>query len=425
MPATVSGRVSTAAGWNLGFNVLSKSQTLALLVAGSLIGNLGGVGVIVTAMAACLLGQALADLGLAAELTRLSVAHPDRGTIGKCTRALALQVPLALVLAPVVYLVLGPTSPSLPFMVALGVLSSALVGTIGLTAILYGLGDFRSTAIWLGSGRFLASIAAVTAAAIYSTPTLVIFGLAAGECFGLAGLIGSVRRARARLPDVHHPEGRVHRAHVWIGVAGMLNLLTNQGDTILVASILSAHDLGLYATASALENGVATFSLALVTPLALRSVGTTLRGDPGAGSQLVKKAWAIGAGTAALFAILTWVGAQFAGGAFTSMSGLATGTGPIVLALYLAAAPLSVMANVCFTVGIGFARHRRAGTCQMQAGVVAVGGIVVGAQLAGAVGAAAGAALRDGLRLFLARGLVAPPESTTPSQPPDAVLAGI
>jgi hypothetical protein len=407
--AAPRGRLSNAGAWNLSLNVFNKSQTLALLVAGSIIGGLTGIGVIVTATAASLLGHALADFGLSGEMTRLSVAYPNRVTVDRCSRALARQAPLALVLGPLVYFVLGPTNGPPALLILIGLNSSFLVGTIGLGAVLNGLGDFKSPATWLGGARLLSSIAAVVAAAIEPTPTVVIGSFAAAEGIGLVALTRSVRRAKAQLPAEGHPEGRVRRARAWFGVAQIVNLVTNQGDTILVASILSPHDLGLFATASALENGVATFANAPALPVALRSVGTTLTGDRGGGSHLLRRAFVTAAAAAVVLAALTWVFSQLAGDAIGKLQGLTVDDGPAVLALCLAAAPLGVIADTCIVVGAGFARHRRLGISQIQAGSVAVAAIVVGAQVAGAIGAAGGTIVRDAVRVLVGRRLTAPP----------------
>ena len=412
----MGGRLSASAAWNLSLNVFGASQTLALLVAGSIIDGLAGVGVIVTAMAAALLGHALADFGLASELGRLSLAYPSRATVDRCTRAIVRQAPLALVLGPAVYLILGPTTASVPLLAVIGLNGSLLVATVGLTAVLQGLGDFRSPAARLGSARLISSFAAVAAAVVEPTPTVVLGSFAIAECVGVVALAGSVRRARLRLPVADHPDGAVRRSHVWLGVAFLINMLTHQGDTILVASILSPDALGLFATASALQNGVTTLSSSLGAPVGLRSISATLRGDPRGGARRLRQALVITAGSAAILAILTWLVARLAGESVDELSELAAGQGPVVLALCLAAGPLGGAGNVCLLVGIGFARHRRVGACQIQAGLVAVVAIVAGAQLAGVVGAAAGTVVRDIVRLALARRLTKPP--TNSAAPP-------
>jgi O-antigen/teichoic acid export membrane protein len=368
-------------------------------------------------MAATVLGQALADFGLSAELARVSVAHPSRGTIARATRAIVRQAPLALVLAPALYFVLGPTSASPLFLTVIGVDSALLAATAALTAVLQGLGDFRSPASRLGSARFLSAIGAITAAAIHPDPVVIIGSFALGECIGLLGLAQSIRHARARLPALDHPEGRLRRERGWLGVAVILNMLTSQGDSILVASILSPTDLGLFATASTLENGVATLSLAAATPVAFRSFGTTLGGDPAGGGGLLRRAVLVSAAIGTLLAIATWLVTVFAGDAIDKLSGLAAGDGPLVLALCLTAGPLSVVAGVWLLLGIGFGRHRAVGTFQIQAGVVAIGLIVGGAQVAGAVGAAAGTVLREIFRVIFGRRLTVPSEADVPARP--------
>jgi hypothetical protein len=411
-PAPAPGRLSRASIWNLSLNLFNKSQTVALLAAGSIIGGLTGIGVIVTAMAAALLGSAIADFGLSGEMTRLNVAFPNRVTVDRCIRALSRQAPLALPIAPLIYVILGPTNASAALLLVIGLNSTFLVGTIGLGAVLNGLGDFHSPARWLGGARFLSSIAAVVGAAIEPTPTTVISCFAAAEGVGLLALLRSVRRARAELPEAEHPEGHVRRARLWFGVAQIVNLVTNQADTLLVASILSPTALGLFATASALENGVATLAFAPALPVALRSVGTTLGGDPAAGARLLRRAFITAALSAAVLAVLTWGGAQLIGDSIGKLHDLTVGDGPVVLALCIAAAPLGVVADICIVVAAGFARHRRLGVSQIEAGSVAVGAIIAGAHVAGAVGAAGGTLVRDAVRVLLGRRLTAPPTET-------------
>jgi O-antigen/teichoic acid export membrane protein len=340
--------------------------------------------------------------------------------VDRSLRALVRQAPLALLLGPVVYVILGPTSGSAALLIAIGLNSAFLVATIGLTAVLNGLGDFHSPARWLGGARLLSSIAAVVGATIEPTPATVIGCFAAAEAIGLLALLRSVRHAKARLPEQAHPEGHVRRARMWFGVALVVNLMTNQADTLLVASILSPTALGLFATASTLENGVATLAIAPAMPMALRSVGSTLSGDRAGGARLLRMAMITAAAATTILAFLTWGGAQLIGDAVDKLHDLTVGDGPGVLALCLAAAPAGAVATLYFVVGGGFGRHRRVGTSQVQAGAVGVAAIVAGAQLAGAFGAAGGTIVRDAVRLLIGRRLAAPPgkaESRTLPEP--------
>src|SRR5919108_6557456 len=72
VPGSAPGQLARGGAWNLAFKLSNQSQTLALLVAGSIMQGLVGIGVLVTAMAATLLGQALADFGLSAEVGRVA-----------------------------------------------------------------------------------------------------------------------------------------------------------------------------------------------------------------------------------------------------------------------------------------------------------------------------------------------------------------
>ena len=241
-----------AAAWNLSLSVLSKTQSLALLVAGAVLGGLSGVGIVTTAMGACYLGAALADFGLSSELGRLGVTHRTRATVDRCGRALAIQAPLGLLIAPAIfYFSLGHRTGQTPeLFLTIGLLSSLFVATTGLTAILNGLGDFRSPAAWLGSARLASSFAAVGGAAVLDSPAAIIGAFVAGEAVGLIALMGSARRTRATLEPGHEDVSVVRRTHAWLGAASVINVLTNQSDTILVASILSPSELGLFGTAS-------------------------------------------------------------------------------------------------------------------------------------------------------------------------------
>ena len=422
-PASGSRRLSSASAWNLALNLFNKSQTIALLAAGSIIGGLTGVGVVVSAMAATLLGSTLADFGLSGEMTRLGVAYPNSATVDRSLRALARQAPLALILGPLVYVILGPTSGSPALLIAIGLNSAFLVATIGLTAVLNGLGDFHSPARWLGGARLVSSVAAIIGATIEPAPATVIGCFAAAEVVGFVALLRSARRTRVRLPQQAHPDGHVRRERMWFGVALVVNLMTNQADTLLVASILSPTALGLFATASTLENGVATLAIAPAMPVALRSVGRTLGGDRSGGAHMLKMATITAVAATTILAILTWGGAQLIGDAVDKLHDLTVGDGPAVLALCLAAAPAGAVATLYFVVGGGFARHRRVGTSQVQAGAVGVAAIVAGAQLAGAVGAAGGTIVRDVIRVLLGRPLAAAPEGAESPAQPEAAAA--
>jgi O-antigen/teichoic acid export membrane protein len=404
--------------WSLVLNVFSKSQTLALLAAGSIIGGLVGVGVIVTASAATVLGQSLASFGLAGELARLNVAYPSRPTVARSVRSIFLQSPLALLIAPLAYILVGPTTGSAALLLAIGLTSFFSAVTIALTAILNGLGDFRSPAIRLGGARLVGGVAAVVAAAVKPDPALVIGCFGAAEAFGAGALGLSVRAVRSRLTDVDHPEARVLRARHWFGVATVVYLVTNQADTLLIASILSPADLGLFATASTLENGVATFATAAATPTAFRAIATTLAGKVARGAHLLKRAFAVAFGLAVVLSVLGWIVAVLAGGWLDKFDALAHGVGPLVLGLCLVAGPPGSIVAVCLIVGAGLGRHRPVGIRQIQVGFCAVTAIVVGALVAGPVGAAAGTIVRDLIGVLLTRGLTAPPTS-----PPEQSVA--
>jgi O-antigen/teichoic acid export membrane protein len=323
---------------------------------------------------------------------------------------LALQAPLALLIAPLAFVILGPTNASAGLLIAIGLNSLFLVGSIGLCAVLNGLGDFHSPAIWVGGARVTSSVAAIAGAAIQPTATTVIGCFAAAEAIGLLGLLWVLHRAKARLRDEEHPKARVRRARLWFGVAQFVNLITNQADTLLVASILSPTQLGLFATASTLENGAATLGFAPAMPVALRSIGTTLGGNRASGARLLRRAFVTAATAAIALAVLVWGFSQLAGDAINKLEGLTTGEGPAVLALCVAAAPIGVIADLCIVVAMGFGRHRRLGISQIQAGVVSVAAIVLGAQAAGAIGAAVGTIVRDVSRLLLGRRLITPPD---------------
>ncbi len=380
---------------------------------------------IVTAVASALVGQALADFGLSGELIRLNVSYPNRVTVDRSIRALMRQAPLALVLGPLVYLVLGPTSGTAPLLVVIGLNSAFLVWSIGLGAVLNGLGDFHSPARWLGGARLLSSIAAVIGALIEPTPQVVISCFAAAEGIGFLALLIIVRRARAGLPEAEHPEGRVHRKRLWFGVAQITNLLTNQADTLLVASILSPTALGLFATASTLENGAATLAYAPAMPVALRSVGSTLGGDREAGAHLLRRAFLTAVIAAIVLAVLVFAFALLVGDSISKLEGLTQGDGPLVLGLCIAAAPIGVIADLCVVVGSSLGRHRRVGVSQIQAGVASVAAIVGGAAAAGAVGAAAGTIVRDCVRVLVGRRLTTPPDKDETVPEPQPEPAGI
>jgi O-antigen/teichoic acid export membrane protein len=412
-------RLRASVGWNLGLNAFSKSQSLALLVAGSIAGGLAGVGVATTAMGACYLGGAIADFGLSSELGRLSVTHPTQGMVDRSARALALQAPLALVLAPVIfYLTLGHrTGASAALLVATGVLASVLVVATGLTAVLNGLGDFRSPAARLGSARLVSSVAAVVAVAFEPSPATIIGAFAIGEVCGTLATAAAVRRARAALTDQDERAAVVRRTHAWIGAASMFNVLTNQSDTLLVAPILPPSAVGIYGIASLLQNGVATMSLAASTPFSFRVIKTTVAGDSASAHALLRRTLLIVGVLAGALAALTWAVTQVLGDSVAALAALAAGTAPLVLAIYLPSAVPSVLAAVHYAVGIGYARHRRVGLARIKAGLVALVCIPLGAFLGGVVAAAMAAVVRDFTQLAFARGVVADPPAAEELRP--------
>jgi hypothetical protein len=102
------------------------------------------------------------------------------------------------------------------------------------------------------------------------------------------------------------------------------------------------------------------------------------------------------------------------GGSIDKFAGLADGNGPLVLGLCLVAGPLGAVVAVCLIVGAGLGRHRPVGVRQIQVGVCAVTAIVVGAAVAGPVGAAAGTIVRDAVGFLLTRGLTRPDSRPEP-----------
>jgi O-antigen/teichoic acid export membrane protein len=404
-------RLAVSGAWNLALSLLSKSQSLALPAAGAIVGGLEGVGVAAAAIGACWLGAALADFGLVGELGRLSVTHPTRPTIRRCVRALSLQAPLGLLIAPLVfYLALGHrTGAPVELLAATGALSAFLAGTTGLTAILNGLGDFRSPAIWAGSMRFVSGFVAVGGAIAVDSPAVIIGAFAAGEGAAMVALGISLRRVRAALSARDDPTAVVRRTHVWLGVASIINILTSQSDTLLVAPILEPDELGLFAIASLLGNGVATLSLAPSTPFSFRVISATADGDPPAAHGFRRQAFVVAGAAALALALVTWIVTQVAGGAVDALSALADGDAPLVFGLYLVAAIPFVLSSVCVAIGVGFARHRGVGMAEIVAGGLGVGFMTAGAATAGAVGAAAGTLVRDGVLLYMTSRVIANP----------------
>lgn len=401
--AAAGHRNPTSAGaWNLGLNLFGKAESLALLIGGSIVGGLAGVGLVSTAMASSFLGVALADFGLTSEIGRLSVTHPTRRTVEASCRALILQAPLALFLAPAAfYVTLGQrVGGTAPMLCAIGLLAACLMGNGGLTAVFNGLGDFRTPALWLGGARLLASVGAVVGAALNPSPLMIIGTFLLAESSGLIALVRSIRRRSVSLPGGDSRQSRVRRTHLWLGAASVANGLTNQSDIVLVASILTPKYLGMFSIASLLQNGVGTSALSASTPFSRRAVRATVVGRPSA--RLLRQAMAVGVLVTVCLAVVTWGGSQVAATHSASLAPLTAGTGQLVLALCLIAAVPASLAGVCFAMGIGLGLHRAVGLAAMAAGLVAVVCITVGAELLGVVGAAAGTLIRDGFLSFFA-----------------------
>jgi hypothetical protein len=118
--------------------------------------------------------------------------------------------------------------------------------------------------------------------------------------------------------------------------------------------------------------------------------------------------------------VLGWIVALLAGSSIDKFAGLAEGDGPAVLGLCLAAGPMGAVVAVCLIVGAGLGRHRPVGVRQIEVGICAVTAIVVGALVAGPVGAAAGTIVRDAVGVLLTRRLTVPP-----SQPERSAAGGV
>jgi O-antigen/teichoic acid export membrane protein len=410
---------------------MGKAETVAQLVGGSVVAGLSGVGVASTSMAAVYLGAALADFGLSSEIGRLSLTYPSSEAVRICRRALVVQAPLALIVAPVALrITLGHRhGVTLALLLVTGVFSSTLLGNTGLTAMFNGLANFRTPALWLGAARGIASVLAVVSAAVFGTVFALIGSFALGEVLGLIGMSISLRRQSHCLPERADGPIRLLRTHLWLGLTGVLNVLTNQSDSLLVASILGPRDLGIFSIASVLQNGVGTTALAMSTPFVLRAVRSILDRRPA--TAAIEQALAVAAGVAIALGVITWTAALLVGGSVARLAPLATRQGAIVLALPLSSTTASVFGAVCYAIGIGLARHRTVGIVGVVAGLVAAAAITGGAAVWGVIGAAAGMTLRDVFLLaittstFLRPRALVPPRGRAAQAPPRPRSAGV
>lgn len=405
-PGFRRGRINQDVAWNIALNGVSKAQSLTVLVAGYVVGRLGGVGIASTAMASCYLGAALADFGLASEMGRLSVTESTRRTVHQCQRALAMQAPAAVILAPAIfYLALGRRVGTSFFMLGvIGLLAACLTSTAGLVAVLNGLLDFKAPAACLGITRLLSCIAAVAGVLIHPGPAVIIAAFLVAEAISVIALAIALRHRSAQLPAVHDPKARILRTHVWLGASSVINILTNQSDTILVASILTPQSLGLFSIASQLQNGVGTIALASSTPVSLRAVSEAVRGR--SPNPLLQRASVTAGGVAITMAVGTWLIIHFGASLFAKIAVLGTSRSEVVLAVCLIAAIPSAIGGLYLAVSIGYGAHRAVGTARMITGLIAAGCIIAGALLLGVVGAAIGTLVRDGMVAVVGRKIV-------------------
>ncbi len=266
--------------WTLALNALSKFQSLALLVGGYEVGGYAGIGVVATAVGASYLASSSGDFGLSNEIYRAVARSPNRATVALAVKTMVYRLPIAVVLAPITFRLTAGTHSHASWALygGMAIFAASLVTSTELAATIGGLGNFSAPTQMIGTSRFVSAVGALVLVGITHSAASILFSFVVGEVVGGALCVACLRRHSYPPNAVSTPE-RISRQHLWLGGASILNVLTNQSDTLLVAALISPTQLGIFGVASQLQNGVATLALSPATPITVRAAKASLKVD--------------------------------------------------------------------------------------------------------------------------------------------------
>ena len=406
-------RVARDGMWTLLLNLLSKLQSVALLICGYHVAGFAGIGVLTTAVGASYLASSAADFGLSNEIARVVAGRPFEQTVRTATSAGMVRIPIALLVSPLAFwLTLGRHAHvSWVVYVAMAAFSVALLASTELIASIGGLGNFVVPTQLVGGCRAASSVLAVVLVYATHSAASVLLSFAGGELAGVVMCLRYLRRyAYADNDDT--PAARLSRQHLWLGAASVVNVLTNQSDTVLVAAILTPTQLGIFSIASQLQNGVATLALSPASPMTVHAARAAADGtNP---LPAVNKARRLTLRLAITMVVVVFGLAATCANVFTKLQPLSTHIGIITLLLCLLAAIPSAVSGIYFAVAVGFKEHHRVGLGRLSGGLASAAVIIGLAEAFRLIGAASGTLVRDLVALTIAYRIAAPHLSEGP-----------
>ncbi len=400
-------RVARDGMWTLLLNLLSKLQSVALLVCGYHFAGFAGIGVLTTAVGASYLASSAADFGLSNEIARVVAGRPSEQTVQAAERAGVVRVPIALLVSPLAFwLALGRhTHVSWVVYVAIAAFAANLLASTELVAGIGGLGNFAVPTQLVGACRAASSVLAV--ALIYATHSAasVLWSFVGGEFVGVVTCLIYLRRYTYP-ENGHTTAATLSPQHLWLGAASVVNVLTNQSDTVLVAAILTPTQLGIFSIASQLQNGVATLALSPASPMTVHAARAAADGtNP---LPAVNQARRLTLRLAITMVVLVFGITAICANVFTKLQPLSTHVGIITLLLCLLAAIPSAVSGIYFAVAVGFKEHRRVGLGRLSGGLMSAAVIIGLAEAFTLIGAASGTLIRDLVALTIAYRIATP-----------------
>jgi O-antigen/teichoic acid export membrane protein len=383
------------AAWSLVFNLLNKTQTVAIVVAGLIVDGVVGVGQITTIIAAANLGAGLADFGYSYECGRFIAASPCQSNVARAIRQIPARVLIGAGLGIVGYaLTVGIHSSraSASALLTVGVLGGALAASAVFLQVLYSLDRFRIASSTLGVLRGLSGVAAIIVAGATKSVIAVAAVTAVIEVASAGVLLLATARGAKHL-EIGRGVERIGGAYLWLGVGSTVSTFVNRSDVLLVASLTNPVALGVYSIASQLENAIESFALAPSAPMLVHAARARASGAPI--EPLIRQgrraalALGLSATALALTGYLSYVSLV------PDAKDVASGAAIFTIIACALSSSFVALGGIYVNVLAAFRNYRQISFVRTSSGVVAIAMFVVLAPPFAAPGAACAAVIRD------------------------------
>ncbi len=375
--------------WTAAASFGSKIQALVALGIGGRMGDVEGLGLFVLATSIAILTCSTADLGLSSHVVRAYASggvRERRALLPQLAIRLAISVPLAVAAALAIAAIRGDIADPLLWVGMITLYSAAYLASLLVTQMAYGMGRFRGGATLNGAVR-TATIPLLLAVSFTGANPLVLLGvLAVGE---LLIAVLQYRKAPATNPvEPGAPIGLGVRQSWRLGIGPIVNTVMSRSDTVIISGIASSRALGVYGVASQVENALTTAALIPAGASMTYAARTT---DP---DQARRHRRTVGLIVALSYAVIGVPMFIFAGPLTELVLGVTLEDLTPVRVLVVAGL-FSSLGSVAMKIITGQGRQNTvAGIWLATAGVTLVA-MFTGAYLAGALGAAIGAGVRD------------------------------